>query len=225
MKKLFFLLLLSGIAFNIQAQNKNTIAGMPVLPDTAKTKIPFENFWEISFAYGKGLNAEFIPQTENVWATNMVVRASMQHPKYLLGFGYDAQVIALRNTESGTNMYNEVKHFGNPQHTFYGFADKIKRLKKVDVYVGVLAGFCMGKADAIDSTTQFMQYESSKGYVIGGHIGAVYKVKTKWSAFIEFEPKMYGINFDYKNKNGSDKSVDFRIKTFPILLGVKYAFK
>ena len=225
MKKLLNIFFLMFCSLIVCAQNTNAVAGLSIISDSLKTKIPFENYWTFSLAYGKGLNSEFIPQTENVWASNISIRAGKQHPKYILGIGYDAQTLALRNTASGTTMYNEIKHFGNPQHSFYGFADKIKRLKKVTIYYGVLAGICSGKSDAVDSTSQFMMYESSKGYVIGAHLGLVKKMKKNWSLFFEFEPKLYGVNFDFKNKNGSEKSVDFRIKTFPIMVGVQYALK
>jgi hypothetical protein len=116
-----------------------------------------------------------------------------------------------------------LNNFGNPQHSLYVFADKVWRKQNTYIYAGLLAGLSFGKACSHDTLSEFTSYESSKGYVLGGHIGITYKMNKQWNLFAEFEPKVYGINFAYTQNGVSQTSVPFRIKAFPFLVGFKYA--
>lgn len=182
----------------------------------------FYPFWSVAAGVGLSINSEFIANSENTPSVISGFRLLRHHQVFSFGIGYDAQVLALKS--AATNNSGQIYKYGNPLHSFLGLLEMRKNKNWGNVYLGGLVGYATGKTDETNDLSQFGKYTSAKGHIIGGLLGVEKNARKNFSLFVEFEPKLYMLDFVYL-KSGVEKTANHNILVFPTLVGLKYVFK
>lgn len=185
--------------------------------DTVSKSKKFIPYWEAGAGVGLGVNSEFVANTENVIVPVVSVKFARHSKRFMLGAGYDAQSFTLKNTAEG--MPSEKFRFGNPQHSFYLLANYVHRTGwgyfLGGISVGYSAGTAQGKAD-------FGRYTSSKGWMGGVNLGAVYQIGGRIGVSLEVTPRVHMLRFDFINNQGKARSDNHRVTVLPVVAGLRF---
>lgn len=187
-----------------------------------KKSTTFYPYWSLSAGVGMSINSQFIANTENTPSVFSGFRLLRQHQVFSYGIGYDAQVLALKS--SASNNSGLIYKYGNPLYSIFGLVEMRKAKTWGNLYIRVLAGYAFGKTEETSDFTKFSKYTSSKGYFVGGILGIEKNARNNFSLFMEFEPKIYMLDFEY-TKSGVEKTAIHTVLVLPVLVGLKYSFK